>query len=592
MKDLLDNSSINKGKKRVIITDINNINDDDIISKSYKEQKNSEFSLGSDYFNIKEENKSKNEKEDESVFLSITSDEDDFNFYNVEKAKIINYMTPIKVNKAKNNKKKLKSKEKNKTNKEITEEMFSTSGNNNSDKDKKIMISELDIELANSKNSQKNFSTNYKTEINSMKLTKKKQSDFKKQIEQNLKKFLELNKENKKLYNAKKSYNIKNKEIARDKLILKKKMRIKKNSQNFKYYFTGLNKYKKNNTSNKNTINAININKNPNKLSSIITMKKNNNKLNKNSFKTKTQNATKHNFHKKFNAFVNINLPIKPKKNTDKKKDFKNSIFYLQNKKLNYKMIKPNELSDYIIYHKNSHNNNYNSYNYKKIRNEFINISENKRILDNQEKNNYAYNSTVKSDNSNNNGKNIIIQNFNCIDYNSINISINNNNTLLKKHKLSHRRNFDKNNSSNNNTINQNYNTINNNINNNKIFNKKEKPKKIEFFYKSYIKNFYKNINNYTSDRNYITFLSKNNEKKLTFIENNSDIKNKILNCYLNNKENQNLNSLNNKNTIQKKIPNKLTLNFKRNDPQIKRYFNTMENNSFAVSKKNTIKKK
>ena len=484
MKEKFENSSFKK-RKREIITDINNNNY--IEDKSDTEKKYSEFNLGSDYFNINESGrKSKKENiDDNSIFSSITSGEEDFNFYNVEKTNIINYMTPIKVNNAKNNKKKLKKNEKNKTNQEISEEIFSISNSNSNEDDKKIMISELDIELSNnSKNSQKNFYTNYKTEINDIKSTKKRKKKNKKQIEQNLKKFLQLNQENNK-DNKDNNNNIdinnnKNKETTNDKN-LNTKMRLKKQLQNIKYYFTKVNTYKKKIPSNKNTINAINANKNSNKLSSIITMKKKNPKLYNNLYKTKTENVSNNNFHKKFNAFVKINVPIKPKKNKDKKTEFKNRIFFFQNKNLNNKIIKSDEFNDYIIYNKNN-NNKYNSINNKKIRNEFFKIKEKKRVIDNQENNNYNfnYNTSIKQDDSNINEKNIIIQNFNCIDYNSINISINNNNNnnaILKKYKLSHRRNIDKNNISNNITK-KTYNTI----NNNKIFNQKDKANKIDFF--------------------------------------------------------------------------------------------------------------
>ena len=315
MKEKFENSSFKK-RKREIITDINNNNY--IEDKSDTEKKYSEFNLGSDYFNINESGrKSKKENiDDNSIFSSITSGEEDFNFYNVEKTNIINYMTPIKVNNAKNNKKKLKKNETNKTNQKKSEEIFSISNSDSNEDDKKIMISELDIELSNnSKNSQKNFYTNYKTEINDIKSTKKRQNDFKKQIEQNLKKFLQLNQENNK-DNKDNNNNIdinnnKNKETTNDKN-LNTKMRLKKQLQNIKYYFTKVNTYKKKIPSNKNTINAINANKNSNKLSSIITMKKKNPKLYNNLYKTKTENVSNNNFHKKFNAFVKINVPIKP----------------------------------------------------------------------------------------------------------------------------------------------------------------------------------------------------------------------------------------------------------------------------------------
>ena len=309
MKDLIDDSPfyINQKNKKEIITDINNNNN----SEKYNNN-NKEFNIDSEYFNI---NIDERNNEENIISSSLPSGVDEsFNFYNVERTNIINYMTPIK-NNNKNKRKKKKNIDGIKTNTEMSNDVFSLSNSNNGE-DKKIMISELDIELSNnSKNSQKNFYTNYKTEINDIKSTKKRQNDFKKQIEQNLKKFLQLNQENNK-DNKDNNNNIdinnnKNKETTNDKN-LNTKMRLKKQLQNIKYYFTKVNTYKKKIPSNKNTINAINANKNSNKLSSIITMKKKNPKLYNNLYKTKTENVSNNNFHKKFNAFVKINVPIKP----------------------------------------------------------------------------------------------------------------------------------------------------------------------------------------------------------------------------------------------------------------------------------------
>ena len=169
-----------------------------------------------------------------------------------------------------------------------------------------------------------------------------------------------------------------------------------------------------------------------------------------------------------------------------------------------------------------------------------------------------------------------MIQNYNCIDYNNINININNNNNnIIKQYKLTHRRNIDKSNISNNNT-----NKIYKTINAQKIRNIDNENKNI-IFYNSYIKNFYK-----TNQKNIIEkkvkFQRKHNEKKLTFVENNSDIKNKILNYYLSQKG-QNL-KLNNR------IKNQNKLKFKLNDFELKKAFNTIDVNNIAISKKNNFK--
>jgi hypothetical protein len=162
---------------------------------------------------------------------------------------------------------------------------------------------------------------------------------------------------------------------------------------------------------------------------------------------------------------------------------------------------------------------------------------------------------------------------------NNINININNNNTM-KAHKLLHRRNIEKNNISGTNTQ-KSYNTI----INRKIFNKKEHIYEINSFYKSYIKNFYKNDPHFMNEKVF-KFQRKKSDKKLTFVKNNLDIKAKILN-YTNNKKQ--ISKLSMKNRNQNKLKNKL--NIKTNDIELKKYFNTIEANALALSKQKTLKK-
>ena len=551
MKDLIDDSPFytNQKNKKEIITDINNNNN------SEKYNNNTEFNIDSEYFNINIDERNVDEN---LITSSVPSGVDEsFNFYNVERTNIINYMTPIK-NNNKNKRTKKKSIDKIKTNTEISNDVFSLS-NSNTGEDKKIMISELDIELSN--NSKNNFLTDYKYEKNNggESMIKWGGGDFRGEIEKNLKKFIKSNEEKNKINNLNKMNNI------------NLQMRLKKHSQNIGYCFTDIthkinkinkinktNKYKyKNNTNN--IAKKNNIINNQNKFGSFISiknkinlenpLKNKNNTLINNSFKTRTINVTKNNNNKKLNGFIKINLEKKTKINTNKKNEFKSKIFYLQNKKIN-NTIKKKELTDY----NNSHSNTMNSK--KKIRNDYFSISEKKRVINKQEKKNE---SNIKE-------KNIIIQNFNCIDYNSINININNDNIIKK---LSHRRNVDKNNIFNNNK--KNYTSINNNI-----FAKKDK---VNIFYNSYIKNFF------TEKKN---FQRKHNEKKLTFVENNNDIKNKIFNYYLNKKEQNSKNNDKNKIKVTNNLKNKLVI--KPNNLEFKKYFNTIASKSLRLSKQKTFK--
>ena len=225
MKNLLNDSPIflNFEEEK---QDINDLKKNE--EKLNKEKKISELNLGSEYFDINDENENEHKNkytEDKIISSSITSgEEENFNFYNVPKTNIINYMTPIKVNvdKSNKNKKKDEMKIKNKTNNDndISNDLFSIS--NSSIEDKKVMISELDIELSNS--SRKNFLTEFKMNRNDINIIKKRENEFKKQIEQNLKKFLESNREREN-ENLKKDNKIK-KKLDKNKLNIK--MRLKK----------------------------------------------------------------------------------------------------------------------------------------------------------------------------------------------------------------------------------------------------------------------------------------------------------------------------------------------------------------------------
>ena len=535
MKALLNNSPNifdSKEKKE----NIDKMNKDN----SYKGKKISDYNLDSDYFNINGEKEINNldNINDNVISSSISSEDENFNFYNVPKTNIINYMTPLKVNKNNQSTKKKKeinnkNKNKNKTNDEISNELFSIS--NSSIDDKKVMISELDIELSNSPNN--NFLTENKSDKNNnIDTIKKRENEFKKQIEQNLKKYIKSNQENKN--------NIKN-NIEKNKLNIK--MRLKKYSQNINYRFTDishkLNKNIKSNNSNKS-----------NNLASFISIKNkfNVNQIkNNNSFKTKTINTTKNDMNTKLKGFIKIN------------------------NRFNNKILKTNELSDYLKSQRINYNTNINniSHNNTKIKNEYFSISEKKRNINRPDKKNLT--SLIKKTVSNLNGKNIIIQNFNCIDYNNINININNNNSNIESHKLSNRRNTDKSNLFNNNSKNL-------TLIRNDILLKKEKPNKINFFYKSYLKNFYKNTG---LNRN----KNKGNEKKLILFENNFDIKSKTLNYYFEKKkENIKLKEKNKNINNNNKIQNKL--NIKTNDIELKKYSNTINTNSVRIAKPKPFK--
>jgi hypothetical protein len=223
----------------------------------------------------------------------------------------------------------------------------------------------------------------------------------------------------------------------------------------------------------------------------------------------------------------------------------------------------------------------------------------------------------------NNNNKNIIIQNFNCIDYNNINIninsSINNINNIIKPFKYQKKRNNSNKNKNIsikkiNNSLNPliNYTNFKNNKNNyNNTITKKELEKlhQIKFLCDSYIKNSQKNSTSFNNSKFFIEnknniFKRLHNEKKLTYKE-NSDIKNKILNYYLHKKEgfktfhkkkakyikvNENLNDIGNNNII-----NEESSSYKKRDIKSKitkqKTFKQIENASFSNNAFNGKKK-
>lgn len=270
--------------------------------------------------------RSENNKSDSLNF------DDKINFYGVAKKNAINYMTPIKVNDVKysnKNKKNTKSENDiNNNNRNIYDEL-SNLFNNTSAEHKNIMVSELDIELSDShSNSNSNFFTDYKN--NGMKMAgsneenkfsnintiKKRELDFKKEIEQNLKKFLKHNEET---INVGKNNHINERENENEIKVKDKDNNIiemnkfKKKSHDINYCLTDFNKKS---------------NKFKNIKNSFINLK---NKLNfyhpytnysnfNFSYKYQTENNTKNNMNKKNNEFFKINLPLKRMKKSNNKK--------------------------------------------------------------------------------------------------------------------------------------------------------------------------------------------------------------------------------------------------------------------------------
>jgi hypothetical protein len=247
---------------------------------------------------------------------------------------------------------------------------------------------------------------------------------------------------------------------------------------------------------------------------------------------------------------------------------------------------KKNDLSEFNATHKKNDKKNIQSnFGINSINNthdEYFNNSEKRKTVNNDSKKksvesltkneNFKKSSKEKTDiNNNKNDKNVIIQNFNCIYYNNINININNN-IINKSYKLSKARNTSKKKMSiKKNTIksiniNNNHSNFKKNTMNNNTSFKRAKLIEIKNLCDSYIKNSYKNntsLNNskFLMEKKGI-FQRMHNEKKLTYKE-NLDIKNKILHYYLNKKD----------------IDKNKTKYIKVNDIECRKNYNTISNN-------------
>ena len=417
----------------------------------------------------KTENKNSGQEKDDEDESDSLIDDNKINFYDVQKNNIINYLTPIKVNNINYNKRRKKTKTENiSNNNENNDEdnndlsdLFSNSSTDN----KNVMVSELDIELSNS---QSNYHLNTDIKWNNINMVKKREIDFKKEIEQNLKKFLKKNQEMMKSNNGNKSNNKNNhinvnvnnslsnnvikKEIKmklKDKIKLKierfknqsnkmnycltdmnkkihkksnninvnlnnsvsnnvikkeirmklkdkiklKMNRFKKQPNKINYCLTDLNKklYKKSNNINNNSNHNTCLHNNNNKISSFIMVKNkmnyeishhNNSNFNSSFKKQNEHSSSKNHIQKKFNEIIKINIPqkksitnvnkimVSTKKKTNinlnkKQKtmnlpniyEIKSKILYLQNKnkkKGKEKLLKKNDLSEYIISNRNN----------------------------------------------------------------------------------------------------------------------------------------------------------------------------------------------------------------------------------------------
>ena len=578
----------------------------------------------------KNSDQDKMEESDSLVF------DDKINFYEVQKKNMINYMTPIKVNNMKNEKnnnnqmkKNIKS-ENNISNFDENDELSDLFSNTSTD-NKNVMVSELDIELSNSnsnyftehKIAKNNINMNAECKSNNINMFKKREIEFKKEIEQNLKKFLKKNQEKNEMKNNNDnnvtiSTNDKNdinknlnKKEKRNHINMKeniKMKRLKKQSHNINYCcLTEINNNKKTKYNNTKT--------NQNKISSFIAVKNklnfdypnhnntNYNSNNNNSFKNQKGFISKNNASKKYNEIIKINMPKKvinnnnnnnriiPSKNNNNTNnnrklnlnykrqkqmnytniyELKSKIFYLQSKIKKNLLAnnKKNDLSEYNITHKNNEKKNtLSNFGINSINNthdDYFNNSEKRKIIYNNssKKKNKNFDLLNKNDNlhkslkekinmninDNTDDKKIIIQNINCIDYNNINVNINNN-IINKPHKFSKLRNNSKkklsninnnNNSINTNNTSNNYSNFKKNSTNKNIISKRGKINATKNFCDSYIKNTNKyntSLNNskFVAEKNNV-FKRMHNDKKLTYKE-NLDIKNKILNYYLNKKD-------------------------------------------------------
>ena len=562
--------------------------------------------------------------------------DDKINFYEVQKNNIINYMTPIKVNNKKQNKTKKDNIINNYNENDELSYLFSNSDTDN----KKVMISELDIELSDSnsnsnyfieyKNIKNHTSLNSENKSNNINLYKKREIEFKKEIEENIKIFLKKNQEK----NTNKSNNISNihdKNFIFKKIINKEKQkyiniknnikmkRLKKQSHIANYCcLTENNNNKKNKFNNSIKINQKKISNfmaiknklkfdNPNQNHSYYIKFQNNN----NSFKNQRELISKNSANKKYNDIIKLNMSKKinnnktiqnndykkkRKFNLSKKKqkqmnftninEIKSRIFDLQNKIKKTILVnnKNNDLNEYNVTNKNRNkkndlnnfgingiNNTYDEYYIKNEKRKKTSNNSKKKKIDLLTKNENSQKSFREKIISKINDKNIILQNLNFIDYNNINININNN-IINKSYKLSKARNTSKKKMSiKKNTIksiniNNNHSNFKKNTMNNNTSFKRAKLIEIKNLCDSYIKNSYKNntsLNNskFLMEKKGI-FQRMHNEKKLTYKE-NLDIKNKILHYYLNKKD----------------IDKNKTKYIKVNDIECRKNYNTISNN-------------
>ena len=448
---------------------LQNIKNNNYIKSKYKTQEkekeifqNIEFNNNLINLNPKIKTENKNIKKE----IIGEKEKDKINYYKVQKINIINYMTPIKVNNIKidnkNKKNDIKIEDNNINDRDNNEEISNLFSNSSTD-NKKVMVSELDIELSNS-NSNSNYFTDYKNNGNNFEYINsnnksnniniiKREIDFKKEIEQNLKKFLKNNEKNQtkmknNIENNKQNYTANNNEKGtkiKIKDITKANVKLlKKKNYNFNYCLTDVNN--KNSMKNKS-----------NKLSSFIMVKNklnfaptyhNNTKIN-NSFKSKEEKKIRSNNNKNFNEIIKINIPKRINKiknrlisnmrkrtyinyNKNQKPmnytnidEIKRKIFNMQNK--NKKNIKNNCNQNYYS-HRNNNNKNF----LTDLELNNININDEigfEKRKNTENPNKKDFHSFIKNDNfqkikekinlningNNINEKNIIIQNLNLL---------------------------------------------------------------------------------------------------------------------------------------------------------------------------------
>jgi hypothetical protein len=543
------------------------------------------------------------------------------------------------------------------------------------------MISELDIELSDSnsnsnyfieyKNIKNHTSLNSENKSNNINLYKKREIEFKKEIEENIKIFLKKNQE-KNTNKSNNTSNIHDKNFIFKKIINKEKQkyiniknnikmkRLKKQSHIANYCcLTENNNNKKNKFNNSIKINQKKISNfmaiknklkfdNPTQNHSYYIKFQNNN----NSFKNQRELISKNSANKKYNDIIKMNMSKKinnnrtiqnndykkkRKFNLSKKKqkqmnftninEIKSRIFDLQNKIKKTILVnnKNNDLNEYNVTHKNRNkkndlnnfgingiNNTYDEYYIKNEKRKKTSNNSKKKKIDLLTKNENSQKSFKEKIISKINDKNIILQNLNFIDYNNINININNN-IINKPYKFPKVRNNSKKKMSikkNANNTNTNYSSFKKNSINHNTISKTEKFIEIKNLCDNYIKNPHKNniiLNNSRILMEKNIFQRMHNEKKMTHKE-NSYIKNKILHYYLNQKDigknkikyikvGNNANEIEcrkNYNTINNNCTNKsLSLNKKEKEKLTKqKTIKRIENNNYSNNIFNNVKKK